>query len=221
MRIKVHKGDKVTKLERLKLAKSYFPDATPELNYSNELELLLAVMLSAQTTDKSVNKVTDKLFAKYQTADDYLNADLLDIQKIIKPIGLTQRKSQNIIEICKIYKCDFNYKLPVDRKLLMQMPGIGQKTANVVLAILHDIPYMAVDTHVHRICKRLKIIPEHRNELYAEYTLERLLKGENINSYHQSLIYFGRYHCMAINPNCTNCLLQDDCRHYKKIQKEK
>lgn len=206
----------MTKLERLKVAKSYFPDATPELNFSNELELVIAVMLSAQTTDKSVNKVTDTLFNLFRTADDYLEADLEEIKEIIKPIGLTKAKANNIIKICKFYKSDFNYRLPNDRKKLMEMPGVGQKTANVVLAILFDMPYMAVDTHVLRTCKRLKIIPEHRNELYAEQTLERLLKGENINSYHQSLIYFGRYHCTAKNPNCTNCKLQTECRYYKK-----
>lgn len=206
----------MTKLERLKVAKSYFPDATPELNFSNELELVIAVMLSAQTTDKSVNKVTDTLFNLFRTADDYLEADLEEIKEIIKPIGLTKAKANNIIKICKFYKSNFNYRLPNDRKKLMEMPGVGQKTANVVLAILFDMPYMAVDTHVLRTCKRLKIIPEHRNELYAEQTLERLLKGENINSYHQSLIYFGRYHCTAKNPNCTNCKLQTECRYYKK-----
>ncbi len=205
----------MTKLERLQIAKSYFPDATPELNYSNELELVLAVMLSAQTTDKSVNKVTKVLFDRYKTADDYINAELDEIKAIIRPIGLTNNKANNILKICKFYKNELNYQLPQDRKIMMQMPGVGQKTANVVLAILFDMPYMAVDTHVYRICKRLKIIPEHRNELYAEYTLERILKGQNINSYHQSLIYFGRYHCTAKNPNCTNCKLQTECRYYK------
>lgn len=208
----------MTKLERLKVAKSYYPNATPELNYSNELELVLAVMLSAQTTDKAVNKVTDQLFQTFKTADDYINCDIEQIKNIIRPIGLTNNKAKNIIEICKFYKDELNYTLPQDRKIMMEMPGVGQKTANVVLAILFDMPYMAVDTHVYRICKRLKIIPEHRNELYAEYTLERILKGENINSYHQSLIYFGRYHCTAQKPNCINCKLQSECRYYKKIK---
>ncbi len=206
----------MTKLERLQIAKSYYPNATPELNYTNELELVLAVMLSAQTTDKAVNKVTDTLFSLFRTADEYIAVDQKELEEIIGPIGLTKRKAINIKEICKIYKNDYNYQLPQNREILMQMPGVGQKTANVVLAILFDMPYMAVDTHVLRTCKRLKIIPEHRNELYAEQTLERLLKGENINSYHQSLIYFGRYHCTAKNPNCKNCKLQTECRYYKK-----
>lgn len=206
----------MTKLERLQIAKSYFPDATPELNYTNELELVLAVMLSAQTTDKSVNKVTAILFNRYPTADDYLAGDIEHIKNIIRPIGLTNTKANNIVEICKIYKYQFNYQIPNDRKLVMKMPGVGQKTANVVLAILFDMPYMAVDTHIYRICKRLKIIPEHRNELYAEQTLERILKAENINSYHHSLIYFGRYHCTAQHPNCQHCKLQTECRYYKK-----
>lgn len=208
--------DIMTKLERLKLAKSYYPDAKPELNYTNELELVIAIMLSAQTTDKAVNKVTNILFNEYPNADAYINGDINNIESIIKPIGLTKIKAKNIIEICKIYKNDFNYCLPCDRKKLMTMPGVGQKTANLVLSILFDMPYMAVDTHILRICKRLKIIPEHRNELYAEKTLERLLKGENINSYHQSLIYFGRYHCKAMKPNCLDCKLQSECRFYKK-----
>lgn len=206
----------MTKLERLKIAKSYFPDATPELNFSNELELVLAVMLSAQTTDKSVNKVTDTLFNLFPTADDYIAADIEEIKEVIKPIGLTNSKARNILEICKFYKNGLNYQLPQDRKIMMQMPGVGQKTANVVLAILFDMPYMAVDTHVYRVCKRLKIIPEHRNELYAEQTLERILKDENMNSYHQSLIYFGRYHCTAKKPKCDDCKLKLECRYYKQ-----
>lgn len=206
----------MTKLERLKIAKSYYPNATPELTYSDELQLVIAVMLSAQTTDKAVNKVTKTLFNKYKRADDYLQADIEDIKKIISPIGLTNSKANNIMSICKFYIEQFNYKIPNDRKLLMKMPGVGQKTANVVLAILYDMPYMAVDTHVYRTCIRLKIIPEHRNHLYAEKTLERLLQGENINSYHQSLIYFGRYHCTAINPKCDGCKLINECRYYKQ-----
>lgn len=209
----------MNKLERLKVAKSYYPDATPELNYSNELELVIAVMLSAQTTDKAVNKVTDVLFAKYQTADQYLIAGYDNVYPIISKLGLAKTKANNLLAICKFYIEELNYKLPADRLKLMEMPGVGQKTANVVLAILFDMPYMAVDTHVLRVSKRLKIIPEHRNELYAEYTLERLLKGENINSYHQSLIYFGRYHCKAKNPQCDNCKLQTECRYYKQNNK--
>lgn len=209
----------MTKLERLQEAKSYFPDATPELNYNNELELIIAVMLSAQTTDKAVNKVTAVLFDKYPDANSLAKASFEDILEIVKYIGLAKRKAMNVQKICKFYIEEFNYKLPKDRDRLMEMPGVGQKTANVVLAIIYDMPYMAVDTHVYRICKRLKIIPEHRNELYAEYTLERILKGENINQYHQSLIYFGRYHCLARNPKCNECTLTGDCRYYKANHK--
>lgn len=206
----------MTKLERLQVAKSYYPNAVPELDYTTELELLIAVMLSAQTTDKAVNKVTNILFSQYKTADEYISANIEDLKMIIKPIGFANQKSKNIIEICKIYKSEFKYNLPKERNLLMQMPGVGQKTANVVLATLFDMPYMAVDTHVFRTCKRLKIIPNHRDELYAEKTLERILKNENINSYHHSLIYFGRYHCTAKNPKCDNCKLKLDCRYSNK-----
>ncbi len=205
----------MNKLERLQVAKSYYPNATPELDFRNELELLIAVMLSAQTTDKAVNKVTAKLFAKYPTADDIINAQFDDLLLIIKGIGLAKTKTKNLQKICKIYIEDFKYKLPNDRDQLTKLPGVGQKTANVVLAIIYDMPYMAVDTHVYRISKRLKIIPEHRNEAYAEKTLVRILKGENINQYHHSLIYFGRYHCTARNPKCENCKLKQECRYYK------
>ncbi len=209
----------MTKLERLQIAKSYFPNATPELDYNTDLELILAVMLSAQTTDKAVNKVTASLNALFPNKD-IINIDYYDeIFNIIKPIGLAKTKTSNYINICMYYYNEMQGKLPNDRNELIKMPGVGQKTANVVLAIIFDAPYMAVDTHVHRVCKRLKIIPENKDVLYCENTLERLLKGENINQYHQSLIYFGRYHCLAKKPKCNDCKLAMDCRYYKQHYK--
>ncbi len=206
----------MTKLERLQIAKSYFPNATPELDYNNELELLLAVMLSAQTTDKAVNKVTANLNKRFSDKSKLSESDYDEIFALIKPIGLAKTKTKNYLAICKYYYEVLGGKLANDRKELVKMPGVGQKTANVVLAIIFDAPLMAVDTHVHRVCKRLKIIPEDRDVLYAEKTLERILKGENINQYHQSLIYFGRYHCLAKNPKCDNCKLQMECRYYRQ-----
>lgn len=208
----------MTKLMRLQIAKSYYPNATPELKYSNEFELLIAVMLSAQTTDKAVNKATTNLFSKFPSSQSLQDADVKDILQEIKHLGLANTKAKNVKSIATVYNSQWNNVLPKVREQLIQLPGVGIKTANVVLAIIYDMPYMAVDTHVLRICKRLKIIPEHRNELYAEKTLERILKDENINQYHQSLIYFGRYHCKAQNPNCSNCKLSDECRYYKTIK---
>lgn len=206
----------MTKLERLQIAKSYYPNATPELNYETDLDLILAVMLSAQTTDKAVNVVTTNINQIFTDKSKISEKDYEQIFNLIKPIGLAKRKTENYIAICQYYYDQLGGALPNDRATLVKMPGVGQKTANVVLAILFDAPYMAVDTHVHRICKRLKIIPENRDVLYAEQTLERILKGENINQYHQSLIYFGRYHCLAKNPKCNDCKLQTECRFYRQ-----
>lgn len=204
------------KLTRLQIAKDYYPLATPELNYESDFQLLIAVMLSAQTTDKAVNKATADLFRKYPTAKSLGDADYDQIYATISKLGLAKTKAKNAKIIGEIFNTKFNNILPNSREELIKLPGVGIKTANVVLAIIYDLPYMAVDTHVLRICKRLKIVPEHRNEQYAEKTLERLLVNENINQYHQSLIYFGRYHCKARNPNCENCKLQAECRYYLK-----
>lgn len=211
----------MTKLERLRLAKSYYPDATPELEYNNELELILAIMLSAQTTDKAVNKVTRNINNKFKDKSKITFEDSEELFYLIKPIGLAKTKTKNYISICQFYYQQLNGHLPNDRKILMKMPGIGQKTANLTLAILFDAPYMAVDTHILRMCKRLKIIPENQDVNYAEHTLERLLKGENINQYHQSFIYFGRYHCTAKSPHCSTCKLQSECRYYRSLKKDK
>ncbi len=211
----------MTKLERLQIAKSYFPNATPELDYDDELELLLAVMLSAQTTDKAVNKVTTKINMHFNDKSQLNEEHYDELFNLIKPIGLAKTKTKNYIAICKYYYDVLNGKLPNDRKELVKMPGVGQKTANVVLARIFDAPLMAVDTHLHSVCKRLKIIPENRDVLYAEKTLERILKGENINQYHQSLIYFGRYHCLAKNPHCDGCKLQEECRYYRQNKQKK
>ncbi len=208
----------MTKLEKLKIAASYFPQAEAELDFDSPFQLLIAVLLSAQTTDKAVNKVTVNLFREYPDAKTLMNANYSDIYNIINKIGLAKTKSKNIIATAKIYHESFNDILPRDRDMLISLPGVGIKTANVCLANIYGFQLMAVDTHVERISKRLAITPNDSSVLKVEKTLNRLLKDEDINQFHHSLIFFGRYHCKASSPKCSECLLTNECRYYKSLK---
>lgn len=190
-----------------------FPDAKCELNYSKDYELLIAVMLSAQTTDKRVNQVTEKLFHKYSSVEALASADIKDIEEIIKPIGTYHLKSKNVIEIAKVLS-----KKPIcnNREYLESLSGVGRKTANVVLSELYNEPYLAVDTHINRVAKRLGLANEKDDVLTVERKITKLISQENVIHIHHQLIFFGRYHCKAINPNCKNCKLIDICRYEKR-----
>lgn len=206
----------MNKIEKLKTMRSYFPNATIELDYNTPWQLLIAVTLSAQTTDKAVNKVTKNLFLKYPTSYLLSIASFDDVYCHVKHLGLANQKTRNIISLSKIYFNDFNDEMPKSREKLVSLPGVGIKTANVCLANIYNLNYIAVDTHIHRICIRLAIVPNNSNVLDVEKTLTRLLKNENLNDYHHSLIFFGRYHCKARNPMCLECKLKNNCRFYKK-----
>lgn len=210
----------LTKLEKLKIMREYFPNAHAELNYETPWQLLIAVALSAQTTDKAVNKVTKDLFYHYPDANSLKSANYNDVLNIVKKIGLANTKTKNIIALSKTYDEDFNNIMPKDRNLLTSLPGVGVKTANVCLANIYDMPYMAVDTHIERITKRTAIAPLKASVLDIEKILERVLKGENINDYHHTLIFFGRYHCTARNPKCNDCRLKKNCRYYKSEKRK-
>ena len=196
-----------------------FPNPKCELNYTKDYELLLATMLSAQTTDKRVNSVTDILFKKYPTIKDLANADIIDIQNIIRPIGTYHKKSQNLIEIAKRLDKEHNGKLPNNREYLESLPGVGRKTANVVLSNIFNVPCIAVDTHVSRVSKRLNIAKEKDEPIQIEKKLNKVLKKENLCKRHHQLVLFGRYHCLARNPKCENCKLKEICKYYKHLQK--
>ena len=188
-----------------------YPDAHCELNYNKDYELLLAVMLSAQTTDKRVNKVTKVLFKKYDTLEKLSKADIKDLEDIIKEIGTYHKKAVFLKEIAETLTKDYNSVMPRDRKTLEKLPGVGRKTVNVVLGELGLVPTIAVDTHVNRVSKRLKLAKDTDSVLEVEKKLKRKIKRENWVKRHHQLIFFGRYHCKAVKSECKNCKLKDIC----------
>lgn len=189
-----------------------FPNPRCELNYTKDYELLIAVMLSAQTTDKRVNKVTDILFKKYPSLEELERADINDLIKIIKPIGTFNKKANNIKLIATHLINECNGIVPNDRTYLESLPGVGRKTTNVVLANLYNVPCIAVDTHVSRVSIRLKLAKEKDDVLTIEKKLTKKFPKEKLVRLHHQLVLFGRYHCKAISPDCTNCQLKDICR---------
>lgn len=197
-----------------------YPNAYCELNYTKDYELLIAIVLSAQTTDKRVNKVTPVLFNKYKTLEELANANLEDVENIIKEIGTFKKKSTFIKEIAKSLVENYNGVVPNDRNYLETLPGVGRKTTNVFLAEYYKVPAIAVDTHVERVSKRLKIAKQTSTVKEVENSLMKKIPKERWIKTHHQLIFFGRYHCKAIKPNCTNCKLQAKCRYYKEKKKE-
>lgn len=197
-----------------------FPDAEGELNHSNEFELLIAVVLSAQCTDKLVNKVTEDLFKKYKTPEDYLNVPLEELQGDIRSIGLYRTKAKNIQKLCATLIDKYDGEVPQTKEELIQLAGVGRKTANVVASIAFNEPAIAVDTHVERVSKRLGICRWKDSVLEVEETLMRKIPREEWSITHHRLIFFGRYHCKARNPNCLECPLLDLCREGKKRMKK-
>ena len=189
-----------------------FPNPRCELNYNLDYELLIAVMLSAQTTDKRVNMVTSILFDKYPSLKEIKNADIEDIKSIIKPIGTFNKKAENIKIIASRLINDYNGIVPNSRKYLESLPGVGRKTTNVVLANLFNEPLIAVDTHVKRVSVRLGLAKDSDDVLIIEKKLMKKFPKDKLVSLHHQLVLFGRYHCKAINPDCTNCKLKDICR---------
>ena len=187
-------------------------DPKCELNYNKDYELLIAVMLSAQTTDKRVNIVTKELFSKYPSLEDLAKSDIEDIKKIIKPVGTFNIKAKNVISISQSLLKDYNGKVPNNREYLESLSGVGRKTTNVVLAILYNEPCIAVDTHVSRVSKRLKIANKNDNVLTIEKKLMKKFNKTELLKLHHQLLLFGRYHCKAISPLCDKCKLKDICR---------
>ena len=194
-----------------------FPNPRCELNYDKDYELLIAVMLSAQTTDKRVNMVTKILFSKYDTLEKLSNAEVNDIIEIIKPIGTFNKKALNVISIAQSLLKDKNGIVPNDREYLESLSGVGRKTTNVVLSNLYNVPCIAVDTHVSRVSKRLGIAKKNDDVLVIEKKLNKKFPKEKLCRLHHQLVLFGRYHCKAKTPLCENCKLKDICKEKKKV----
>lgn len=198
-----------------------FPHAKVELSYSNTFELLIAVVLSAQTTDISVNRVTPKLFLEYPQAKDLKDAPLESIESIIRSIGLYHNKAKNIKELSRVIDETYQGIVPNEREKLESLPGVGRKTTNVVLSNAFNIPAFAVDTHVQRVSVRLGLAKKGDSVLEIEKKLMRKFpKSEWLRLHHQ-MIFFGRYHCLAKNPKCYQCPLYDLCQSEDKIQEIK
>ena len=185
-------------------------DAKCELNYNRDYELVIATVLSAQCTDKRVNEVTKVLFSNY---DIYglAKADKKDVENIIRSCGSYTKKSGYIIDIARSLVEKYNGVVPNDREYLESLPGVGRKTANVVLSNLFDVPCIAVDTHVERVSKRLKIARKLDSVLMVEKKLMKMIPKDLWSRSHHQLVLFGRYICKARGPECSNCAFYDDC----------
>ena len=189
-----------------------YSDAHCELNHKDSFELLIAVVLSAQTTDVSVNRVTPALFEKYPDALSLSEASEEDVMRLIHSIGLYKNKSRNIINLAKELVKRFNGEVPSKREELESLPGVGRKTANVVLSNCFDYPAFAVDTHVSRVSKRLMIARKDDDVLTIEKKLMKFFPRNCWSRLHHQFIFFGRYKCKAKNPECTDCPFRDSCR---------
>lgn len=189
------------------------PNPKCELNFNCDYELLIAVVLSAQTTDKRVNEVTKVLFTKYPTLEDINKADISSIKEIIKSIGTFNKKAVFVKEIAKTLLEKYDGVVPRTHEELEVIPGVGHKSANVVLGVLYNIPTFAVDTHVERVSKRLGLASAKDDVIQVEKKLmKKVPKDRWIRTHHQ-FILFGRYYCKAVKPSCDNCKLKDICHN--------
>ena len=193
-----------------------YPNPKCELNYHKDYELLIAVMLSAQTTDKRVNKVTEILFNKYPSIKALSEAKISDLEDIIKEIGTFRRKAIYVHEIAKKLDDDGYENVPNDRKYIESLPGVGHKSANVFLSNIYDVPAIAVDTHVSRVSKRLGIVKDSDDVIKIEEKLMKKISKDRWGKTHHQLVLFGRYHCKATNPKCADCKLRTNCKYNKK-----
>lgn len=207
-------NERVCKIESY--LEELYPDASCELNFKKDYELLLAVVMSAQTTDKRVNQVTEILFKKYDSLEKLKNASISDIENIIKPIGTYHKKAVFIKEISTKLVDLYDSKMPQNRKLLESLPGVGRKTVNVVLSVLYNYPAIAVDTHVERVSKRLGLAYKNDDVYKVEMKLQKKFKKENWAKRHHQMIFFGRYKCKAQKPDCTSCKLLNICKYKDK-----
>lgn len=191
------------------------PNPQTELNYTSPFELLIAVLLSAQATDKGVNKATEKLFPVARTPQAMLDLGLEGVMEYTKTIGLYKTKSKHIIETCRILVGQYGGEIPQTREALEKLPGVGRKTANVVLNTAFRQPAMAVDTHIFRVCNRMRLAPG-KNVREVEDKLMRVIPKPFLLDAHHWLILHGRYTCKAQKPLCGECIVSDLCEYKGK-----
>ena len=211
------------KKERYQQVINYFsehsPDAETELLYDNPFQLLVAVILSAQCTDKRVNLTTPALFNSFPDATSLSKAEFEEVFPLIKSISYPNNKAKHLIGMAKKLIADFGGEVPLTVDELVTLPGVGRKTANVITSVIDAQPNMAVDTHVFRVSHRLGLVPSTaKTPLAVEKVLIKHFPKELIHKAHHWLILHGRYTCLARTPKCTGCGLKEFCRHYKKSQ---
>ena len=196
---------KVSAKKIIEVLDDIYPNAKCELNHESNFQLLIAVVLSAQTSDKAVNLVTNELFKKYPDAFALANANIEDVERIIKPIGLYRNKAKNIIALSKILVDKYNGEIINDREVLESLPGVGRKTCNIILNNCFNEETFAVDTHVSRVAKRLGIVEDNDNVEIIEKKLMDYFPSDKWGKLHHQFIFFGRYKCKSIKPVCDSC----------------
>ena len=209
----------MTKKERYQYVIDWFlqhmPDPETELHYTNPYELLVAVILSAQCTDKRVNLVTPTIFERFPTPDLLAKAEFEDIEPIIRSVSFANNKSRHLLGMAKMLIADFDGEVPDNVEDLEKLPGVGRKTANVITSVIHQQPNMAVDTHVFRVSARIGLTTNAKNPLQTEKQLIANIPEELIHKAHHWLILHGRYICLARRPKCEICGLRPACKFYK------
>lgn len=193
---------------------SLFPETKTELNYYTSFQLLIAVILSAQTTDRQVNIVTKELFWLVKSPEDLAKLSLSEIEKYLSRLNFYKNKSKSILASANKLIEDFNSQIPNDLVLIQTLPGVGIKTAKVVLGVLYDAPYIGVDTHIHRICNRIWICKTKTPEETDKF-LDNNINIDLKKKIHHALVLFGRYNCTARNPKCENCIIKWSCNFIK------
>ena len=210
----------MTRKERFEKFITYFsthqPNAETELLYDNPYQLLVAVILSAQCTDKRVNMTTPALFKQFPTAQKLSEADFDEVFSLIKSISYPSNKSKHLIGMAQMVVNDFGGEVPSTMDDLMKLPGVGRKTANVISSVVFNQPSMAVDTHVFRVAARLGLTINAKTPLQTEEQLVKFIPQKYLSVAHHWLILHGRYICVARNPKCLECPLNDFCKVFKK-----
>lgn len=197
------------------------PVAETELHYSTPFELLVAVILSAQCTDKRVNMITPRLFKQYPTAEIMARAEVEDIFELIRSVSYPNSKAKYLVSMAKMLVEQFGGKVPEEREQLMKLPGVGRKTANVIAAVVYHRPTMAVDTHVFRVANRIGLTTNAKTPLETELTLIKYIPEALIPKAHHWLILHGRYICVARKPHCWECGLAPYCRYFAAQERKK
>lgn len=215
----------MTRKERYEAMIAYFEEQMPiaetELHYTSPFELLVAVVLSAQCTDKRVNMVTPRLFMEYPTAERMAKASVEDIFELIKSISYPNNKAKHLLGLAQKLVADYQGEVPQGRDELVKLPGVGRKTANVISSVIFDEPTMAVDTHVFRVSERMGLTTKSKTPLQTELTLLRYIPEAIIPKAHHWLILHGRYVCTARTPKCSDCGLTDICRYFATSLKKR